>query len=123
MRKIRDGPPIPTAVYWSLMLIGLGALLGVFAAPAQAQDASQFDQPFDRPQYLIHTTGHGTTEGPVADNQYILYIEEPDAQGVFREADGFGGTITYSSDFHTGALTTPRSVCDAAAAQGLPAQA
>jgi hypothetical protein len=105
------------------MLIGLGALLGVFAAPAQAQDASQFDQPFDRPQYLIHTTGHGTTESPVADNQYILYIEEPDAQGVFREADGFGGTITYSSDFHTGALTTPRSVCDAAAAQGLPAQA
>jgi hypothetical protein len=87
-----------------------------------AQDTGQFDQPFDRPQFLIHATGHGTTSGPVTDDQYILYIEEPDANGVFREADGFGGTITYSSDFHTGPLTTPRSVCDAAATQGLPAQ-
>ena len=67
-------------------------------------------------------TGHGKVSGPVADNQYLLYIERPDDQGVFREADGFGGTITYSYDFHTGPLTTSRRVCDAAAAQGLSAQ-
>ncbi len=123
MNMIRENAPIRTAVIWSLILIGLGALAGALAPPAHAQDTGQFDQPFDRPQFLIHITGHGTTSGPVTDDQYILYIEEPDANGVFREADGFGGTISYSSDFHTGPLTTPRSVCDAAAAQGLPAQA
>jgi hypothetical protein len=122
MNEIRDNPPFLTAIIWSLILIGLNALPGAFAPPAHAQDTGQFDQPFDRPQFLIHATGHGTTSGPVTDDQYILYIEEPDASGVFREADGFGGTISYSSDFHTGPLTTPRSVCDAAAAQGLPAQ-
>jgi hypothetical protein len=88
----------------------------------QPTPSFNWDQSFDRPQYLIHITGHGTVDGSVTDDAYILYIEEPDAQGIFREADGYGGTITYSSDFHTGPLTTPRSVCEAAAARGLPAQ-
>ncbi|WP_225729373.1 MULTISPECIES: hypothetical protein [unclassified Nocardia] len=113
----------PTALA-RLAVISLAAvvfpLIAVLLPVASAQ--TDFDRPFDRPQYLIHITGHGTLSGPVTDNQFILYIESPDATGVFREADGFGGTVTYSSDRHYGPLTTPRAVCAAAASAGLPQQ-
>src|SRR5690349_13814013 len=58
--------------------------------PAQSND---FDTPFQVPQYLIHETGYGTTSGPVTVDRYVLWIEEPDANGFFRTADGFAGTI------------------------------
>ncbi|MEV0466117.1 hypothetical protein AB0I30_34405 [Nocardia tengchongensis] len=112
---------------WTRFVFALGALMAILVAltvshgPAGSSQ-TDFDLSFDRPQYLIHITGHGTVSGPVADNQYILYFEAPDSTGVFRQADGYGGTVTYSADYYNGPLTTPRSVCQAAQVVGLPAQ-
>lgn len=81
---------------------------------------SPYDTPFAQPQYLIHATGHGTTQGGVKDDLYMLYPQEPSgANGSFTLPDGSGGTIGYSSDFHTGPLGTPRAVCQAAQSRGL----
>jgi len=80
-------------------------------APSPTQDLSQ---PFSQPQYLIHITGHATMDGPVADDAYILYPDEPDAQGNFTEGDGSGGVYHYASDYHSGPYQTPQSVCDGA---------
>jgi hypothetical protein len=73
------------------------------------------DEPFSQPQYLIHITGHGTTSGDVKDDALVLHPSEPDPNGNFLIADGSGGTIGYSSDYHSGPYATPAEVCAAAA--------
>ena len=96
---------------FALLLIGVALVL-----------ADDLDKPFAYAQYLVHATGHGTTSGGVADDRYMLLNSEPDANGHFVLPDGSGGTFGYSSDFHAGPFLTPRAVCDAAAARGLPDQ-
>ncbi len=54
--------------------------------------------------WLIHATGHGTTQGPVKDNLWTLAPSEPlvdprkPGVGVYLVADGMGGTFTYTAD-------------------------
>jgi hypothetical protein len=60
--------------------------------------------------------------GGVTDNFYTLLNGPPDATGHYTIPDGNGGTYTYVSDFHAGPFTTPRGVCNAAAAAGAPVQ-
>lgn len=55
-------------------------------------------------RYLIHATGHGTVDGPVRDDVWILYGAEPQPDKKdpklwhFRIADGWGGTFGYTCD-------------------------
>src|SRR5581483_4893035 len=74
-----------------------------------------WDEPFSRPQYLVHTNGHGSTSGGVPANYFFLYPVGP-ANGGLTLPDGSGGTIPYSIDFSSGPYSSPREVC--AAAQG-----
>lgn len=76
---------------------------------------TNFDARFDRPNYLNHIIRDGGAS-------YMLYVEPPDEKGVLRVADGFGGTIPYATDYHSGPLNTPRDVCNAAASQGVKPQ-
>lgn len=87
------------------------------SAPTASAPKSALDQIFNPPQFLIHATGHGTINGPVQDDWWLLYPRAPDAQGFFELADGTGGTFTYSSDYSSGPYTTPRQVCEAAGAR------
>jgi len=54
--------------------------------------------------WLIHILGHGTREGFVAENDWVLFSAEPlpnpkqPDQGYFLKPDGFGGTFTYLCD-------------------------
>lgn len=81
------------------------------------------DVTYNPPVFLIHVTGHGTTSGDVVDDFIAIYNAEPDGEGHFLTADGFGGTIGWGSDFHSGPYGTATAVCDAAAGkfvQGSP---
>lgn len=57
-----------------------------------------------RKLWLVHATGHGTTDGPVKDDAWMTIPTEPvrdrknPAVGLFEIADGLGGTFTYSCD-------------------------
>ncbi|TMC47448.1 MAG: hypothetical protein E6J20_19610 [Chloroflexi bacterium] len=98
------------------LVVALAAVTTVRAA------GTDYDKQFGRPQYLIHATGHGTTQGGEKDDFYLLYPEQPSgANGSFTEPDGSGGTVGYSSDFHSGPFSTPRAVCQAAQGRGIPA--
>ncbi len=114
-----------TAVYSAQLVLNGGApsftcgtseesVAQVVATRASSAPTSALDQIFNPPQFLIHATGHGTINGPVQDDWYLLYPRAPDNQGFFEIADGTGGTFTYSSDYSSGPYTTPRQVCDAA---------
>jgi len=54
--------------------------------------------------WLIHILGHGTREGFVTEDQWVLFSGEPlpdpkqPQQGYFLKPDGFGGTFTYLCD-------------------------
>ncbi|MBI2301673.1 MAG: hypothetical protein HYU66_22455 [Armatimonadetes bacterium] len=55
-------------------------------------------------QWLIHITGHGTLEGVVKEDEWILFSAEPaedpawQPKGRFWMPDGYGGTFTYTCD-------------------------
>jgi Cohesin domain len=108
------------------MIVQILAWLGlmfVILTPAYAAPDAQgtdWDKPFSAPQYLIHATGHGTMDGSVKDDWWLLFPNEPDSKGNFLIADGSGGTFGYSSDYHAGPFTTARQVCAAALARGVP---
>ena len=72
-----------------------------------------WDKPFGQPQYLIHLTGHGTMDGSVKDDRYLLFPSAPDSKGSLLLPDGEGGTFGYSTDSSEGPLNTPREVCAA----------
>jgi hypothetical protein len=76
-------------------------------------DNSIWDKPFSSPQYLLHATGHGTTNGPVKDDLWFLHSKQP-KNGFIDLPDGMGGTFTYSIDQYQGPFNTPREVCTAA---------
>lgn len=71
------------------------------------------DKAFNPPQYLIHATGHSTTNGSVTDDLYLLFPSAP-SNNRLELPDGSGGTFTYSSDYSSGPYTTPRQVCRSA---------
>ncbi|MCC7494025.1 MAG: hypothetical protein IT204_16830 [Fimbriimonadaceae bacterium] len=54
--------------------------------------------------WLVHATGHGTTDGPVKDDRWMLIGSPPTpdpkvaGQALFRISDGWGGTFGYSCD-------------------------
>ncbi|NUQ00779.1 MAG: hypothetical protein HUU35_13090, partial [Armatimonadetes bacterium] len=54
------------------------------------------------PRWLIHATGHGTMNGPVKDDLWLLFGSEPlherAGEGRFYLPDGYGGTFTYTTD-------------------------
>ena len=72
-----------------------------------------WDKPFGTPQYLIHLTGHGTMDGSVKDDSYLLFPNAPDSKGGLLLPDGAGGTFGYSTDSSQGPFNTPREVCAA----------
>lgn len=72
------------------------------------------DQIFDPPEYLVHATGHGTSNGSVTDDWYFLFPDAPDSDGFLELPDGIGGSATYSTDYFDGPFSNPREVCAAA---------
>lgn len=52
---------------------------------------------FSRKLWLMHMTGHGTTNGPVQEDRWMTFGAEP-KEGHIVLPDGWGGTITYSTD-------------------------
>lgn len=95
------------------LLLAVSTGVAVSSSPTIAQEDP--DDPFPAPQYLIHITGHGTTDGDRKDDAYILHPNAPDAQGSLLVADGSGGTYGYSTDSFSGPYATPGEVCAAAA--------
>lgn len=71
------------------------------------------DQPFGRPYYLVHVTGHGTTQGGVEDDFWGLTADAPDGDGNFLSADGSGGTIGWHADSVGGPYNKPSEACNA----------
>lgn len=95
-------------IFLLLPLISLPSVLAESADPS-----SKWDQPFGKPQYLLHATGHGTVNGPMKDDWWFLNENQPKS-GFIELPDGMGGTFTYSIDQTMGPFNTPREVCAAA---------
>jgi len=89
---------------------------------AQAADSSsKWDQPFDKPMYLLHTTGgkyydiDWKDSGTITDERWILY---PSNNGLIDMPSRSEGLIVrYSIDQQMGPYYTPREVCAVAAAK------
>lgn len=73
----------------------------------------QLDREFRSPLYVIHITGVRTQSGYQERDDYILYHEVPNSDGVLLIPDGSGGTYTHYGYKHSGSHTTPRDVCRA----------
>ncbi len=101
---------------WSTAVLIVCLALGTTGA-VLAQDDAQ-DRPFSQPMYLVHLSGTGTMDGPVAKDVYILYKVAP-TNGVLVTPDGEGGTFNNSAELIGGSFGTLREVCAFASSQGL----
>ncbi len=102
-------------IFLLLPLISLPPVL------AQAADSSpKWDQPFDRPMWLLHTNGgkyydsdDWEDSGTITEERWILY---PSNNGFIDKPSPDGGLIVrYSIDQRMGPYDTPRKVCAVAA--------
>lgn len=70
------------------------------------------------PVYLVHATGHGTINGPVVDDHWMLVTDQPQNGGV-RVPDGLGGTFGYSVDRVAGPISDSQVLAAAMKANGV----
>jgi hypothetical protein len=92
------------------------------AAPTvRADDSSPAPTPlvFHTPQYLVWMDGHASSNGPVEDKAYWLYIAPPDEDGTFAVPDGNGGRFWYSGRLIAGPFTGEADACPAMLAEGV----
>ena len=104
------------------LAIALAAWLAMVAAPTVlADDPSPAPTPllFHTPQYLVWMDGHATSNGPVEDKAYWLYIAPPDEGGTFAVPDGGGGTFWYSGRLVAGPFAGVADACPAMLAEGI----
>lgn len=103
-------------------LLGVGAALGVasfvsLAAVAPALAADPSPNPafiFDAPVELVWMDNHGTYNGPVTDNEYMLVppgVEVAGEPGHYKLADGSGGVYHYFGHDVSGPYTDARDLC------------
>jgi len=100
----------------ALVIIILPLILLCPASSRPDDKGSIWDKPFDKPQYLLHATGHGTMDGPRDDDWWFLFPNPPDGKKI-ELPDGMGGTFTYTLDHSFGPFTTPSHVCAACSDQ------
>jgi len=92
---------------------GLGYDLGGNIASLREIDRNITPRKTFRKQWLLHATGHGTYDGPVKDDRWMLICSEPDAaKKAFTIPDGMGGTFGYSYDRGSGPFTESYALID-----------
>lgn len=104
-------------------LASLVLLVLVFAAPRSALAADPSPEPsplvFNTPQYLVWMDGHATSNGPVEDNAYWLYVAPPSEDGTFRVPGGDSGVFWYHGRLVAGPFTSDADACPAMLAVGV----
>ncbi|MBI5834247.1 MAG: hypothetical protein HZB16_18280 [Armatimonadetes bacterium] len=70
-------------------------------------------------QRLVHATGHGTMNGPVKDDFWMMVKGEPRGGNSIELPDGMGGTFGYSLDQVEGPFTDSFGLVPALVAHGL----
>jgi hypothetical protein len=95
------------------LLPGCVILLAIVAA-------TQADQSFNPPRYLYLITSRSRVEGPTNERTYVLWPDQPPANGVLVKGDGDGSTRNYQVQFFGGPFYTLSQVC---AQRQLPADA
>lgn len=116
------GRPPAVAACVPGLAIALAACLVMAAAPTvRADDSSPAPTPlvFHTPQYLVWMDGHASSNGPVEDKAYWLYIAPPDEDGTFAVPDGNGGRFWYSGRLIAGPFTGEADACPAMLAEGV----
>jgi hypothetical protein len=99
----------------------LGVLVLAPPPATRAADPSPEPSPlvFNTPQYLVWMDGHATSNGPVEDNAYWLYIAPPDAEGNFVVPAGDGTNWHYTGRLVGGPFTGEADACPAMLAVGV----
>jgi hypothetical protein len=106
----------------ALAVLGLAAGASATAAPALADDPSPSPAPplvFHVPQYLVYMESHATSNGPVEDGAYWLYIAPPDENGHFVVPSGDGLVWHYFGRLVGGPFAGEADACPAMLAVGL----
>lgn len=90
----RGGDPDATVEYKSLGYDVPGNIRALREVDTNITPRKTFRQ-----QWLVHATGHGTYNGPVKDDHWMMITSAPNAANrSFVIPDGTGGTFTYSYD-------------------------
>ena len=124
MTTSRDDPASPGTVAPRILgALGLALALLWIVSPHAAFGADPTPAPspliFHTPQYLVWMEGHASSNGPVEDKRYWLYIAPPDASGNFVVPAGDGTVWHYSGRLVGGPFTGEADACPAMLAVGV----
>ena len=109
------------AVTGSALVLAYALLAVVSPDAARAADPSPSPSPlvFHTPQYLVWMDGHASSNGPVEDKAYWLYIAPPDENGAFVVPSGDGPVWHYTGRLVGGPFTGEADACPAMLAVGV----
>ena len=109
------------AVLGPAILLALAASVSFGPSRVLASDPSAAPSPmvFHNPQYLVWMESHQTSNGPVVDQAYWLYVAPPDENEGFAVPDGSGGVFHYQGRLVGGPFAGEADACPAMLAIGV----